>query len=294
MSFEFITLRFYHDGVIKIGKKGYKGKPYHGGGVYAFLDVDIDRSTAMLEIKSDYDTTLIAECLSHGDILDCFVCHFVADPVLIPPSLEYGESEVGEGASQNSGANASFDTELEPTHESQENANPAPVSSNTSSLVHSFTASNTPLPNHQTPTPIHPSTDPTFDPVHHDSIPDPVHPSNEQDSDRESLNGGFNGSDVDYELRSFREEMSKRKRRKKGERDPLPDYVKLGTEKKKGQILDPDAFSDDEEEVQQRERVKPRRRKKTYNPIHKCDPTNRNKFCNSKFLSSHYSERIKK
>ena len=31
----------------------------------------------------------------------------------------------------------------------------------------------------------------------------------------------------------------------------------------------------------------------TYNPIHKCDPTNRNKLCNSKFLSSHYSERIK-
>uniref|UniRef100_M1DM04 Uncharacterized protein n=1 Tax=Solanum tuberosum TaxID=4113 RepID=M1DM04_SOLTU len=49
----------------------------------------------MLEIKSDYDTTLIAECLSHGDILDCFVCHFVVDPVLVPPLLEYGESGVG-------------------------------------------------------------------------------------------------------------------------------------------------------------------------------------------------------
>ncbi|KAH0639960.1 hypothetical protein KY290_037244 [Solanum tuberosum] len=43
MSFELITLRFYHDGVIKIGKKEYKGKPYHGRGVYEFLDVDIDR-----------------------------------------------------------------------------------------------------------------------------------------------------------------------------------------------------------------------------------------------------------
>ncbi|KAH0735589.1 hypothetical protein KY285_011296 [Solanum tuberosum] len=240
MSFEFITLRFYQGGVIKIGKKGYKGKPYHGGGVYAFLDVDIDRSTAMLEIKSDYDTTLIAECLSHGDILDCFVCHFVTDPVLIPPSLEYGESGV------------------EPTHESQENANPAPVNSNTSSPVHSFTPSNTPSPTHQTPTPIYPSTDPTVDPVHHDSIPDLVHPSNEQDSDRESLNKGFNVSDVDDELRSFRDEMSKRKRRKKGERDPLPDHVKLGTEKKKDEAAsfktDPDAFSDDEEEVQQRKR----------------------------------------
>ncbi|KAH0653757.1 hypothetical protein KY289_031435 [Solanum tuberosum] len=145
MSFQLITLRFYHGGVIKIGKKEYKGKPYHGGGVYEFLDVDIDRlsyfelrdclkelgfepgqcvlyvklprSTAKLEIKSDYDTTLIAECLSHGDILDCFVCHFVADPVLVPPLLEYGESGVGEGASQNSGPNASFDAELEPTHE---------------------------------------------------------------------------------------------------------------------------------------------------------------------------------
>ncbi|XP_060178275.1 uncharacterized protein LOC132608233 [Lycium barbarum] len=32
---------------------------------------------------------------------------------------------------------------------------------------------------------------------------------------------------------------------------------------------------------------------KTYNPIHMCDPTNRNKLCNTKFLSSHYNERIK-
>uniref|UniRef100_M1E125 PB1-like domain-containing protein n=1 Tax=Solanum tuberosum TaxID=4113 RepID=M1E125_SOLTU len=124
MPFELITLRFYHGGVIKIEKKGYKGKPYHGGRVYEFLDVDIDklscfelrdclkelgyepgqcvlyanlpRSTAMLEIKSDYDTTLIAECLCHGDIFDCFVRYSVADPVLVPPLLEYGESGVGE------------------------------------------------------------------------------------------------------------------------------------------------------------------------------------------------------
>ncbi|KAH0781941.1 hypothetical protein KY290_001539 [Solanum tuberosum] len=256
---------------MKIGKKGYKRKPYHGGGVYAFLDVDIDRlsyfelrdclkelgyelgqcvlyvklprSTVMLEIKSDYDTNLIAECLSHGDILDCFVCHFVADPVLVSPSLEYGESEVGEGTSQNSRPNASFDAELKLTHEAQENASnpasnpapaPVPANSNTSSPVHFFTALNTTPPTHQTPTPVHPSTDPTLDPVHpsSDPIPDPVHPSNEQDSDRESLNEGFNRSDVDDELRSFREEMSKRKRRKRGERAPLPDHVKLGTKKR--------------------------------------------------------------
>uniref|UniRef100_M1DDX4 Uncharacterized protein n=1 Tax=Solanum tuberosum TaxID=4113 RepID=M1DDX4_SOLTU len=108
--------------------------------------------------------------------------------------------------------------------------------------------------------------------------------------------GGFNESEVDDELRSFREEKSKRKRRKRGERAPLPDHVKLGTEEKKGLDAgydestcgnrnnlegklggdepyypsdeaasfetDPDAFSDDEEEVQQRERIKPRRRKK--------------------------------
>ncbi|KAH0752191.1 hypothetical protein KY285_005339 [Solanum tuberosum] len=221
MSFELITLRFYHGGVMKIGKKGYKGKPYHGGEVYEFLDVDIDRSTAMLEIKSNYDTTLIAECLSHGDILDCFVCHFIADPVLVSPSLKYGESGVGVRASQNSRPNASFDAELEPTHEAQENAsNLAPANSNTSSPVHSFTAPNTPPPTHQTPTLIHPSSDPTLDPVHSSSdlISDTVHPSNEQDSDRESLNGGFNGSDVDDELRSFREEKSKRKREGKGEK----------------------------------------------------------------------------
>uniref|UniRef100_M1DXH4 PB1-like domain-containing protein n=1 Tax=Solanum tuberosum TaxID=4113 RepID=M1DXH4_SOLTU len=201
---------------MKIGKKGYKGKPYHGGGFYEFLDVDIDRlsyfelrdclkelgyepgqcvlyvklprSTAMLGIKSDYDATLIAECLSHGDILDCFVCHFVADPILVPLSLEYGKSGVGEEASQNSGPNASFDVELEPIHEAQENAiheaqenasNPAPVpaNSNTSSHVHSFTAPNTPPPTHQTPTHIHHSIDPTLDLVHPSSDPIPDHVS---------------------------------------------------------------------------------------------------------------------
>ncbi|KAK6778164.1 hypothetical protein RDI58_024882 [Solanum bulbocastanum] len=130
-----------------------------------------------------------------------FVCHFVTDPVLVPSSLEYGESGVGEGASQNSGSNASFDAELEPTHGAQENASnpiPAPANSNISSPVYSFTAPNIPPPTHQTPTPIHPSTDPTLDPVHptSDLISNAIHPSNEHDSDRESLNVGFNGSDV--------------------------------------------------------------------------------------------------
>ena len=79
------------------------------------LYVKLPRSTVVLEIKSDYDTALIDECVSHGDILECFVCHFVSDPVLLPPSLVYGESEVGEGASQSTRPNASFDGELEPT-----------------------------------------------------------------------------------------------------------------------------------------------------------------------------------
>ena len=63
------------------------------------LYVKLPRSTVVLEIKSDYDTALIDECVSHGDILECFVCHFVAESILVPPSLEYGESVVGEGAS---------------------------------------------------------------------------------------------------------------------------------------------------------------------------------------------------
>ncbi|XP_070017018.1 uncharacterized protein [Nicotiana sylvestris] len=32
---------------------------------------------------------------------------------------------------------------------------------------------------------------------------------------------------------------------------------------------------------------------KNYNPVHKCDPTNRNKLCNSKFLAKRFNERIK-
>ncbi|XP_070015766.1 uncharacterized protein [Nicotiana sylvestris] len=32
---------------------------------------------------------------------------------------------------------------------------------------------------------------------------------------------------------------------------------------------------------------------KNYNPVHKCDPTNRNKLCNSKFLAKMFNKRIK-
>lgn len=85
------------------------------------LYVKLSRSIVMLEIKSDHDTTLFAECLSHRDILECFVCHFLVDQVLIPLLLEFGESGVGDGASQNTGPNASFNAELEPTHQAQEN-----------------------------------------------------------------------------------------------------------------------------------------------------------------------------
>lgn len=47
--------------------------------------------------------------------MECFVCHFVAEPILVPLPLEYGESVVGDGASQNIGPNTSFDVELELT-----------------------------------------------------------------------------------------------------------------------------------------------------------------------------------
>ncbi|KAG5581910.1 hypothetical protein H5410_052537 [Solanum commersonii] len=203
MSFEMITLRFYHGGVMKIEKKDTRGN-----------HIIVEE---LMKIKSDYDTTLIAKCLSHGDILDYFVCHFVVDPVLVPHSLKYGESGVGEGTSQNSGPNASFNAELEPTYEAQENAsnsasNHASANSNTSSRVQSFTPPNTLPPTHQNPTL---------------SILLLI-----QLLTLESLNGGFNGSGVHEALRSFREENSKRKIRKKGERALLHDHIKLGIEKR--------------------------------------------------------------
>ncbi|KAK4736945.1 hypothetical protein R3W88_000642 [Solanum pinnatisectum] len=206
MSFELISLRFYHGGVVKIGKKGYKGKPYYGGGFYEFLDVDIDR-LSYFELRDclkelGYELgqcVLYVKLLRIMEIFWTILCHFVVHPVLVPSSLEYGESGVGEGASQNKNA-------------SNPTLNPAPANLNASSHVHSFTAPNTPPPTYQTPTRIHPSTDPNLDPVHpfSDPIPNP--------------------------LRSFREESSKRKRRKTGERASLPDRVKLGT-KKNGQML---------------------------------------------------------
>uniref|UniRef100_A0A3Q7HN27 SWIM-type domain-containing protein n=1 Tax=Solanum lycopersicum TaxID=4081 RepID=A0A3Q7HN27_SOLLC len=78
VSFELITLRFYHGD--------------HGGGVYEFLDVDVDR-VSYFELR---------DCLKEVGyeprqyvILECFVCHFAAEQILVPPSLEYGDSVVG-------------------------------------------------------------------------------------------------------------------------------------------------------------------------------------------------------
>ncbi|KAH0781558.1 hypothetical protein KY290_001156 [Solanum tuberosum] len=126
MSLTLITLRLYHGGVMKIGKKGYKGKPYHDGEVYEFLDVDIDR-------LSYFELTNSMKELGY-ELGQC-VLYVKLPRILVPPSLEYGESGVGEGASQNNGPNASFDAALEPTHETQENAsnpasNPAPAPAN--------------------------------------------------------------------------------------------------------------------------------------------------------------------
>ncbi|KAG5604065.1 hypothetical protein H5410_025557 [Solanum commersonii] len=178
---------------------------------------------------------------------------------MVPHLLEYGESRVGEEASQNSGPNASFDAELEPSHEAQENASnyaSAPANSNVSSLVHSFTAPNTSPPTYQTLTPIHLSTDPTLDPVYHssDPIPNPVHPSNEQDSDRESLNGDLmreqekKGPDAGYD-KSTGANRNNLEGKLAGDEPYYPSDETVNFE------TDPDAFSDDEEEVQQREKL---------------------------------------
>ena len=87
------------------------------------------------------------------------MCHFVVEKVLVPLSLEYGESVVGEEASQNTEPNAFFDTKLEPTLHAQENdSNLAPslahvlahahANIDTSCPIHSFTDPNTPLSTH--------------------------------------------------------------------------------------------------------------------------------------------------
>ncbi|KAH0776822.1 hypothetical protein KY290_008233 [Solanum tuberosum] len=266
MSFELITLRFYHGGVMKIGKKGYKGKPYHGGGVYEFLDVDIDRSIAMLEIKSDYDTTLIAECLSHGDILDCFVCHFVSNPVLVPPLLEYGESGVG--------PDAGYDES---------------IGGNRNNLEGKLAGD------------------------------EPYYPSDEAAS-FETDPDAFSDDEEEVQQR----ERVKPRRRKKVNRvlfdassqkvvwelglvfECVNEFRSVVTKYVVAEHVAIEMYINEPTRVRVRCTVgcpwvlfasfDSRTNNfvvKTYNPVPKCDPTNRNKLCNSKFLSSHYSERIK-
>ncbi|KAF3677407.1 hypothetical protein FXO37_04830 [Capsicum annuum] len=100
------------------------------------------------------------------------------------------------------------------------------------------------------------------------------------DSDVESIDRGVEiGSDMDKKLRGLREEKKKRKRRKRGERLVIPEHIKLETEKR-DQIL---AMMN----------LSMNFIVKTYNPVHKCDLTNRNKLCNTKFLAIHFNERIK-
>ncbi|KAM3285079.1 hypothetical protein P3S67_023878 [Capsicum chacoense] len=113
MSFELITLRFYHGGELNMGKvKGKKEKRYKGGQVTEFLDVDVDRlslfefrdylrcfgyipkqcllyvrlrkCSKLKEIRSDKDTLDISKKMGNGQVLEAFVCHMVGEPEVIP------------------------------------------------------------------------------------------------------------------------------------------------------------------------------------------------------------------
>ncbi|KAJ8560745.1 hypothetical protein K7X08_022605 [Anisodus acutangulus] len=80
MSFDLITLRFYHDGALKKGRK-----PYIGGDVTDFLDVNLDKFShfELRDCVKDlgYDP---GRCL-----LFAFVYHMVEGPQIVPPLLEY-------------------------------------------------------------------------------------------------------------------------------------------------------------------------------------------------------------
>ncbi|KAM3289287.1 hypothetical protein P3S67_017575 [Capsicum chacoense] len=117
MSFELITLRFYHGEELNMGKmKEKKGKRYEGGQVTEFLDVDADRlslfefrdyvrylgyipkqcllyvrlpkCSKLKEIRSDKDTLDISKKLDNGQVLEAFVCHMVGEPE-VAPLLEF-------------------------------------------------------------------------------------------------------------------------------------------------------------------------------------------------------------
>ncbi|XP_060180718.1 uncharacterized protein LOC132610442 [Lycium barbarum] len=308
MSYELITLRFYHGGNLTTGKK-----PYVGGQVTEFTRMDLDRfcyfefldcvkelgydpgkctiyvkfvdSVVLVEIKCDRDTTRVTACLGDGDILEAFVCHMVEEPLVVPPLLEYvthmeGESDVSfdKVTGQDIGGSGvssfdAFDTDLEPFNEPpfEPTQNTSPLQPNSPSSVpctpptvdntESNLASNTTAaasnsaPNTTTePNPAPSTTAAASNPAPtttNESIRAPhttvessqtrvVPDFSETGSDLDSyLDGLFDEgevhskSDVDEELRGFREEKRagkrKRKRRKRGERAPVPEHVKLGS-----------------------------------------------------------------
>ncbi|KAF3653651.1 Auxin-responsive protein IAA26 [Capsicum annuum] len=216
MSFELITLRFYHGRELNMGKvKGKKGKRYEGGQVTEFLDVDVDRLSLFKfrnYVRSDKDTLDISKKLGNGQVLEAFVCHMVGEPE-VAPLLEFvsdGEWHV-EGTS---GVSFNKDTknDIESVDRASKNSEDAP----------------------RFDQPIaHTSSPPTDQPTAHVSSPRVVASSSYTaaptnsivapfesvvDSDVESIDGGIEiGSDVDEyvdeELRGFRE------KKKKGERE---------------------------------------------------------------------------
>ncbi|XP_047256916.1 uncharacterized protein LOC124889364 [Capsicum annuum] len=262
MSFELISLRFYHGGELSMGKvKGKKGKRYDGRQVTEFLDIDVDRLSLfefrdyvrylgyipkqcllyfrlpkyskLKEIRSDKDTLDILKKLGNGQVLEAFVCHMVGKPE-VAPLLEFvsdGEWHV-EGTSGVS-FNKYTENDIESVDRASKNSEDAP--SFDQPIAYTSSPS-TDQPNIRVSSPATPS---SYTAAPSSSITAPTNSTaapfeSVVDSDVDSIDAGIKiGSDVDEymdeELRGFREEKRKKKR---GERPIIPEHIKLGTGRK--------------------------------------------------------------
>ncbi|PHT59001.1 Cytochrome 71D6 [Capsicum baccatum] len=227
ISFELITLRFYHGGELNNGK--------------CVLYVRMPKCSNLKEIRSDKDTIDISKRLGNGQVLEVFVCHIVGEPELAPllKFVSDGEGHVeGESglyfnkdigtinrASKNRENALPFDqptahTSSPPTV--QPTAHTFPFFVQPNSYI-SYLPTDQPNAYASFPIVVTPSSS-TAAPSSSTVAPTNSHVAPSEsivDSDVESIDGGVEiGSDVDEyideDLSSLREGKKKRKKKKKG------------------------------------------------------------------------------
>ncbi|XP_060188323.1 uncharacterized protein LOC132617345 [Lycium barbarum] len=325
-DFIYVTLKWFYGGVFDLSSGVSR---YEGGNCTEFLDVDVDRlsyfelrdyikelgyspscgfkvkppnSDILVDVLTDKDILDLSLSLKDGDIVEIYVCHMVDEPDMPPLPLEYivpnnqtksdAFNKVGEGI------------QCEP-NVCQSNPNENPTTKNTPLETVATTTSPSQFPTNSStpqteavensPKQTEPEDGENAKQVSSDHV-DSQSTDSDVESDLESdvesdhvavFDGpdGDDGSDVHEEsVNEFRDAVTRYSLQKHIQLDkfvnepsrvrvtcrdgcPWLIYAKLDNSIKNFQI-------------------------KTYYPKHRCVQTTRNYMCNSKYLATHYKDRI--